>query len=154
MNFSNKAARQDYLLKLEIEQGDGVEVDWEDIQNKPAVLAGGDTQEEARDAIGAGTSNLEIGDTASTAKRGDWVPSYADITNKPATFPPTIGTTSSTAKAGDWVPSSEDLPDATTEAKGAVKMGAAVPDAADEGEVVSTINALLASLRSAGIISG
>lgn len=124
MNFSNKAARQDYLLKLEIEQGDGVEVDWEDIQNKPAVLAGGDTQEEARDAIGAGTSNLEIGDTSSTAKRGD------------------------------WVPSSEDLPDATTEAKGAVKMGAAVPDAADEGEVVSTINALLASLRSAGIISG
>lgn len=124
MNFSNKAARQDYLLKLEIEQGDGVEVDWEDIQNKPAVLAGGDTQEEARDAIGAGTSNLEIGDTASTAKRGD------------------------------WTPSSEDLPDATTEAKGAVKMGAAVPDAADEEEVVSTINALLASLRSAGIISG
>src|SRR5690554_5766505 len=109
MNFPNKAARQDYLLKLEIEQGDGIEVDWENIQNKPAVLAGGDTQEEARDAIGAGTSNLEIGDTASTAKRGDWVPSYADITNKPATFPPTIGTTSSTAKAGDWVPSYAEI---------------------------------------------
>lgn len=34
----------------------------------------------ARTAIGAGTSNLALGTTASTAKAGNWVPSFADVT--------------------------------------------------------------------------
>lgn len=61
----------------------------------------------ARTAIGAGTSNLALGTTASTAKPGNWTP------------PP----------------------------------GDAVADAADETDVVAQFNALLASLRGAGVIS-
>ena len=33
----------------------------------------------ARDAIGAGTSNLTLGTTASTARAGNWVPTKADV---------------------------------------------------------------------------
>lgn len=50
---------------------------WADISGKPAVIASGATQQEARDSIGAGTSNLSIGTTASTAKAGDWQPATA-----------------------------------------------------------------------------
>ena len=55
----------------------------------------------ARIAIGAGTSSLALGTTSSTAKAGDYVPAWAEITSKPATFPPTIGSTATTAVAGN-----------------------------------------------------
>lgn len=76
----------------------------------------------ARTAIGAGTSNLAIGTTASTAKAGNYTPAWADVTGKPTviaagadaaaartaigagTSSLTIGTTASTAKAGNYVP--------------------------------------------------
>lgn len=76
----------------------------------------------ARTAIGAGTSNLAIGTTASTAKAGNYVPAWADVTSKPAviaagadaaaartaigagTSSLAIGTTAATAKAGNYVP--------------------------------------------------
>ena len=48
-----------------------------------------------------GTSNLTLGTTSSTAKAGDWVPAWSDVTGKPATCPPTIGSTSTTAVAGN-----------------------------------------------------
>lgn len=48
-----------------------------------------------------GTSNLALGTTSTTAKAGDWVPAWSDVTSKPATFAPTIGSTSTTAVAGD-----------------------------------------------------
>lgn len=46
---------------------------------KNALLA--ETQAEARTAIGAGTSNLTIGTTGSTAKAGNWVPAADDISD-------------------------------------------------------------------------
>lgn len=76
----------------------------------------------ARSAIGAGTSNLSIGSTASTAKAGNYQPAWGDVTGKPAviaagtdaaaardvigagTSSLAIGVTSSTAKAGDYQP--------------------------------------------------
>lgn len=58
----------------------------------------------ARTILGAGTSSLALGTTAGTAKSGDYVPAWGEVTGKPSTFPPTIGTTSTTAKAGDYVP--------------------------------------------------
>lgn len=53
------------------------------IKNRPAVIAAGATQAEARAAIGAGVgnSNLVIGTTASQAKAGNWKPTAADITD-------------------------------------------------------------------------
>ena len=63
------------------------------------------SQSAARTAIGAGTSNLALGTTASTAKAGNYHLTWSEVTGKPATFPPVIGTTSTTAKAGNYVPS-------------------------------------------------
>lgn len=66
--------------------GGGGPTAWDDIVDKPAVVAAGDTQAAARTAIGAGTgnSNLEIGTTASTAKAGNYQPTWAQVTGKPA----------------------------------------------------------------------
>lgn len=49
------------------------------IANKPAVIAAGANQASARTAIGAGTSNLAIGTTSTTAKAGDYAPTAAEI---------------------------------------------------------------------------
>src|SRR5690625_2728909 len=57
-----------------------------DLTGKPAVIAAGDTEAEARAAIGAGTSSLTLGTTASTAMAGNTpipaaVTSNGDLTN-------------------------------------------------------------------------
>lgn len=52
---------------------------WTDITGKPAVIAAGADQAAARTAIGAGTSNLALGTTSSTAKAGDYAPTKADV---------------------------------------------------------------------------
>jgi hypothetical protein len=44
------------------------------------------------------------GDTGATGTTD-----YNALTNKPATFPPTIGTTAVTAKAGNWAPAITDV---------------------------------------------
>ncbi|EKG0328519.1 DUF1737 domain-containing protein [Pseudomonas aeruginosa] len=74
---------------------------------------------DGRAAIGAGTSNLQLGTTATTAKAGDYAPAWGDVTGKPAviaagtdaatargaigagTSSLAIGTTATTAAAGD-----------------------------------------------------
>lgn len=76
----------------------------------------------ARTAIGAGTSNLTLGTTASTAKAGNYAPSWTEVTAKPTviaagntqaeartaigagTSSLVLGTTASTAKAGNYTP--------------------------------------------------
>src|SRR5690625_2750584 len=65
--------------------GGGGPVSWDDLTGKPPVIAAGDTPQEARDAIGAGTSDLALGTTAGTAKPGDWTPSVDDIPELPTT---------------------------------------------------------------------
>ena len=54
--------------------GGGGSVAWGDITGKPAVIAAGADQAAARTAIGAGTSSLEIGTTATTAMAGNRTP--------------------------------------------------------------------------------
>lgn len=73
--------------------------------------------------------------------------SWADIPDKPATFAPTIGTTATTAKAGNYTP-----PNATTSVRGVVLQGVAVANAA-AAPTQAEYNALLASLRTAGVIA-
>lgn len=89
----------------------------------------------ARSAIGAGTSNLALGSTSSTAKAGDWKPAAADISDSTSvgravvkaadaaaartaigagTSSLVLGTTSSTAKAGDYQPTAANISDATS----------------------------------------
>jgi hypothetical protein len=57
----------------------GGAADWNTLTNKPAVIAAGADQAMARAAIGAGTSDLVIGVTSTTAKAGDYVPTKAEV---------------------------------------------------------------------------
>lgn len=78
---------------------------------------------------------------------GDSV-SWNDITDKPATFPPTIGTSATTAMAGNKTP--------TTSQRGGVLQQAAIADLAadaDAATIVTTVNSLLAAMRAAGVIA-
>lgn len=159
MDFPNKAARLDYLLKEEIEGGGEITVSWTavtdkpttfpstwatvsgkpttfpstwaTVSGKPAVIGAGADAAAARTAIGAGTSNLEIGTAATQAKAGNYQPAWAQVTGKPTTFAP--------------VP-------ATTTVVGGVNQAAAVPDAA-AAPTMEEFNALLAALRAAGVIA-
>jgi hypothetical protein len=85
----------------------------------------------ARTAIGAGTSNLAIGTTSTTAKAGNYAPTWAEVTGKPAVIGAgadaaaaraaigagignsnlVIGTTATQAKAGNWKPVVADITD-------------------------------------------
>ena len=62
--------------------------------------------------------NWESGDVISSTKlnamedgivKGLSPVAWADVTGKPATFPPTIGTTATTAKAGNYVPTYAEI---------------------------------------------
>lgn len=96
--------------------GDEVEVTSEDITDSTtvgrAVLTATDAAA-ARTAIGAGTSNLALGTTSSTALAGDYVPAWNTLTGVPASLTAAqaagtasiraIGTTATTAAAGNHV---------------------------------------------------
>lgn len=83
----------DRVAALEASSGGGVA--WGDITGKPAVIAAGADQAAARSAIGAGTSNLAIGTTASTAAAGNHSHTGAQI----ALTGYTIGTEAAVAAA-------------------------------------------------------
>lgn len=87
----------------------------------------------ARTAIGAGTSNLALGTTATTAKAGDYQPTWAQVSGKPTTFAPVVATATVT---------------------GGVKAAASQADsvAADIETLVADFNSLLAKLKAAGIM--
>ena len=53
---------------------------WLGLTDKPTVIAAGPTAADARNAIGAGTSSVQIGTTSTTAKRGDYTPTGSEIT--------------------------------------------------------------------------
>lgn len=89
-------------------------VAWADITAKPAVIAAGADQAAARTVIGAGTSNLEIGTTATTAMAGNRTP--------------------------------------TSTIRGGVLQQAAIADLT-AAPTQADFNALLAALRSAGVLA-
>ncbi len=57
--------------------GEPAPVTWNNVQDKPAIIAAGATQEAARAAIGAGTSNLAIGAGGDQAAAGNHT--HADL---------------------------------------------------------------------------
>lgn len=133
----------------------------------------------ARTAIGAVT----IGTTASTAKAGNYVPAWGDVTGKPATFPPaigntattalagntsllTIGTTATTAKAGDYQPTWAQVSGkpttfapvaATASVIGGVKTAAApviaITDPVDDENVQAAFDSLITALKASGVLT-
>jgi len=62
----------------------GGTVDWSDVTGKPAVIAAGADQAAARQAIGAGTSNVTVGTGATNAKPGNYQPTAANISDATA----------------------------------------------------------------------
>lgn len=78
------AINADNLNKLEQGVADASQpVSYNDLTNKPTLL--------------------QIGTTATTAKAGNYVPTWSEITGKPTTFAPIIGKTATTAMAGNTV---------------------------------------------------
>ena len=61
------------------------QVSWADVSGKPAVIAAGADAAAARSVIGAGTSNLALGTTASTALAGNGKAASASAADKLAT---------------------------------------------------------------------
>lgn len=61
------------------ETGDPGTTSWGGITDKPDVIGAGATQQEARGAIGAGTSSLVLGTGAGEAKPGNYAPTLSDI---------------------------------------------------------------------------
>lgn len=91
----------------------------------------------ARAAIGAGTSNLQVGSGANEAKAGNWLPKGTEIQGLSAVLASLIsaadqataraaigagtsslivGTDSNQAKAGNWLPAVSDIKDVTSSA--------------------------------------
>lgn len=102
----------------------GGSVAWGDITGKPAVIAAGANAAAARTAIGAGTSSLVIGTTASTAMAGDKFAQGSAVSN-----------------VGSQTVSGEDASSVATSATTAVNV------------VATKLNDLLAQLRASGIIA-
>ncbi|YP_008239722.1 virion structural protein [Salmonella phage Jersey] len=101
-----------------------ISVAYADITGKPAVIAEGATKSAARAAIGAWTSNLTIGTTASTAMAGNKFTQGSAVTN-----------------VGSLTVTGEDAAAVATSAQTAVNA------------VAGKLNDLLAQLRAAGIIA-
>lgn len=102
----------------------GGSVAWDNITGKPAVIAAGANAAAARTAIGAGTSSLVIGTTASTAMAGNKFTQGSAVTN-----------------VGSQTVSGEDATSVATSATTAVNV------------VATKLNDLLTQLRASGIIA-
>lgn len=97
----------------------------------------------------------EHGDPVDVGGGGATTVAWADVTGKPATFPPTVGTTATTAKAGNYTPTSTEVGNAL-KAKTQVAALASITaaDATDEATAIAlanatkaTVNAIIAALK-------
>lgn len=70
---------------------------------------------------------------------GSTTVSWAEVTGKPATFPPVVGTTATTAKAGNYQPTAANISDASA-------VGRSVLTAADAAAARTAIGAGTSSL--------
>lgn len=72
---------------------------------------------------------------------GGTAPAWAEVTGKPATFPPTVGTTATTAKAGNYVPAWADVSGKPTTFTPAAHAATLVNVAADATNGIAAGNA-------------
>lgn len=72
------------------------------------TLMTAEDEEAARMAIGAGTSNLQVGSTADTAKPGNYQPTWGQVQDKPAVI--AAGATQAAARDAIGAASAEDIP--------------------------------------------
>lgn len=151
-------------------------------------MAISDNDKERLNLISPAANDVGLGDIIQTLQAGEGGPTsiaWADVTGKPATFPPTLGTSATTALAGNGtaaaatklatartislaggvtgsasfdgsanVSITATAAAATTATVGAVKQAAtqANSTATDVAGVVADLNALIAKLKTAGIM--
>jgi|SRR5690625_1712988 len=118
-----------------------------------AVLTAG-SKSDARDAIGAGTSSLTLGTTASTALAGDYKPAWGDVTGKPSFGTAAQADTGdfATSAQGDKADSAVQPADLSPYAKTAdlALSGASVAANVATG---STVDDVIAALIAAGLMA-
>lgn len=108
----------------------------------------------ARTAIGAGTSNLKVGTTATDAKAGNYAPKVTDISDAGA-MGKQIMAAADAAAARTLIGAGTPVSAATTAANGTVKQAAAQANSAatDVAGLVADFNSLLGKLRTAGVLA-
>lgn len=145
--------------------GSGVTVDWDDVENKPTVIAAGADEAAARDAIdaaalgstpGAALAASASAGVATDAARSDHVhpfPSQLQTARTIALTGPVTGSQTFDGSANASIATT--LAAATTSALGGVlQMPASIDSVAtDVPTLVGDFNALLAKLRTAGIMA-
>ncbi|WP_225784262.1 hypothetical protein [Xenophilus sp. Marseille-Q4582] len=112
------------------------------IANKPAVIAAGADQASARAAIGAGTSNLTIGTTSTTAKAGDYQPT---IPNQATAEAGTDNTQYMTPLRTAQAIAALSLPDAPSDGKQYARKDGAWDEIAASGGAVRMVTEYLTS---------
>ena len=164
LNSPTLGKHQVSLVGLEIDPGE-VEVSAEDITDATAVgvdLITAANAGAARTAIGAGTSSLALGTTSSTAKAGDYQPTWAQVTGKPAVIAAGADAAAARTAIGAGTSSLVLGSGGTQAAAGnhthtGLMTGSAtnVPDsaAADVETLVSNFNSLLTALAARGVIT-
>lgn len=151
---------------------------WADLEGKPAALAAGDTPEQARAAIGAGASNLTLGDGPDQAKPGNWQPAWDAVQGRPAviaagdtqqaareaigagTSSLELGSAASQAKPGNWQPGWDEVTgkpavlaagDSAEAARAAIGAGtSSLPDAPSDGQSYARRNGQWTPAASSG----
>lgn len=99
------------IEELESGGGTGGEITSDNISDASTIgksLIKSESQAAARSAIGAGTSNLTVGTGATDAKPGNYQPTWAQVTGKPAVI--AAGTDAAAARTVIGAASAADIP--------------------------------------------
>ena len=73
---------------------------------------------------------------------------WATLSGKPATFPPTIGATATTAKAGNYAPTTAEVSNVLkTKTQIAALTAIADPATAEASAIATVVNAIIAALK-------
>lgn len=126
---------------------------WDDIQDKPTVIASGDTQADARSALGLGSAATQDssdfataaqGELAATAVQPSGLPTWTTISGKPDFVAEGANAAAARTALGLGTAATQDSGSFATSAQGALADTAVQPsdtsDVADAGKVVKYSN--------------
>lgn len=127
--------------------GGPVTVTWDDIEDKPAVIAAGDNAAGARTAIGAGTSNLAIGTTAGTAGDGAVLAGKAALASPALTGTPTAPTAAVSTSTTQLATTAFVQAATKSKTQTVALTPLADPATAELEDVATLLNAVIAALK-------
>lgn len=116
-------------------------IKWEDIEGKPTRFP--------TDPVTVTWDSVVGKPTVFTSK----APTWSEVTGKPTTFGVALGTTSTTAKAGDWKPTYADVTGADAGVRNAMKTKPEIaalslaPAGLDLSVLLGKVNAIITALK-------